>query len=420
MAFPVTPLRIEVVATGNELLDGGVVDTNTNRLALAMQPLGFRILRTTVVPDSKEEIHRAVTDAVIRSDLVFISGGLGPTTDDITLEVVAKAFGSKLIEDAHAKMNVLRRLKAWGRKRPNRGHRKQFFIPDGATVLRNSQGTAPGIHWQLGDRDVFFLPGVPNEFELIVRTEILPILKKKFASAGSNSKEFLYLFKVFWKPESELNELMRKLKIASPKTKVGFRTKLPENHIKLLISANNERAAEKVVAPIRKMLKKKLGSALFSEGSMSFEEGVLDYLRKKKWTLALAESCTGGLTASMITKVSGSSAFFERGYITYSNLAKEQLLGVRAETLKSFGAVSQQTAIEMAEGARHRAQVDVAVAITGIAGPTGGTKAKPVGTIWIAASTKNATRTRLLQLPFSREMNQRFSAYAALQMIKDL
>ncbi len=405
---------IEVIATGNELLDGTISDTNTQRLALKLRPLGLKIRRSSVVTDDPAEISRALALAVSRSDVVIVSGGLGPTTDDLTLDVAAKTFGSKMISSVQARRNVLNRVKKLKRKF-NAGHEKQSMIPQGADVLANDEGTAPAISWKLGDRRMFFLPGVPREFDHVLDRHLMPFFSRMRAPVAN----FLFVLKIFGVPESELNEWARRQKL--PKgVSVGFRTRLPENHLKFEVTARNEAAARRLIAPLVAKVRKQFGSLFFSMGEESFEEVILAQLLKQKKQIAIAESCTGGLVSSMLTSVSGASAILNRSFVVYSNQSKMDLLGVKEETLNKHGAVSEQTAREMALGAMKRSGVDKAVSITGIAGPLGGTKQKPVGTVWLAVATRKGIRSQLLQLGLAnRDLIQKFSAYQALRLLAE-
>lgn len=403
-------LSIEFIATGNELLDGTTSDTNTQRLALSLKSLGLMISRTTVIQDDAAVISKTFVEAATRSSVVIVSGGLGPTTDDITIEVAAKTFGAKLVSNSKALSNVKNRLRFLKRK-PNPGNLKQALIPAGAKVLMNSEGTAPGIQWPVGDVTFFFLPGVPREFDFILKHSLMPFFEKH----ATKLRSYVFPLGVFGVPESEMSEWVKTIRIPKD-VYVGFRTHLPENYIKWEVTASSRSKAERIVQKLNRLAQKKYGSRVF--GTM-FSESVLSTLLKKRKTVAFAESCTGGLASSMLTSVSGSSAVYQRGYVVYSNRSKSDLLGVSEITLQKHGAVSEETAIEMAVGARTISDVDLAVAITGIAGPTGGTPGKPVGTVWIAVSSKKAVKTKLLRLPFNRDLNQKVSAYWALQLLKE-
>lgn len=406
--------RIEVVATGNELLDGSICDRHTQSLAQALAEFGIQIERTQIVRDQDAAIAKALLDAGIQSKVVIVTGGLGPTEDDRTLEVAAKAFGSRLVEDAKAKKNVLTRLKRFNRKVINDGHRKMMLIPKGSKVLNNPEGAAPAVQWDIGDRTYFFLPGVPTEFRYVLQKHLLPWFQKRAGSEG----EHRFVYKLLGVPESELNEWTRKQKIPAG-VELGFRTHLPENHLKFFVRAKSRAEAQKKVKSLEKKLEKDYGSKVFARDDGSFEDSVLQRLKKQKRKVALAESCTAGLATSMLGSVSGASEVLERSFITYSNESKMELLGVSETTLKKYGAVSAEVAVEMALGALKNSWATVAVSITGIAGPTGGSKKKPVGLIYMARAQKGKSKPEVkeLRLGFSRDLNQRMTAYLALDWL---
>lgn len=413
MAAVLGHLSIEVIATGNELLDGTTSDTNTQRLALFLKEFGLKIHRTTVILDDPNAISRALVEAITRSDVVLVSGGLGPTTDDITLDVAARTFGVPMIKSSEALKNVNARLKRFNRK-SNPGNLKQAFIPKGSEVLRNAEGTAPGISWKVGDRQLFFLPGVPRELLHLLDEHLRPWFHARREKMG----EHLVTLKIFGFPESEISEWIKKQKLPEG-VNVGFRTHWPENHIKFDVKARNSIEAQRRLKPIISKCRAHFKDKLFSLEGEKFEEVVLKDLVRKRLKVAIAESCTGGLATSMLTSVAGSSAVLERSFVTYSNESKEELLGVRSETLKKYGAVSKEVATEMAAGALKKSKAHIAVAITGIAGPSGGTKQKPVGTVWLAFAKKGKpVQSRLLRLGPSREFNQKYSAYTALQWLR--
>jgi nicotinamide-nucleotide amidase len=332
-----------------------------------------------------------------------------------TLETVANAFGRKMVFSKAAEKNVLSRLKRLRRFKPGPGHKKQMLIPEGAKVLDNLEGSAPGIRLQIGETCLFFLPGVPREYDFILNKHLFPFFEKYAAL----EREHLFIYKIFGWPESAINDFVHSLRIPDS-VAVGFRTTLPENHLKLMVRASDRSSAEKKIDRLVKKIKSHFGSSLFSEGDMTFEEAILKQLLQQKAIVSIAESCTGGLVSSMITKVSGSSAVLDRSFITYSNQAKMDLLGVSVESLKKHGAVSEQVVCEMAQGSLKRSRATKSVAISGIAGPTGGTKLKPVGTIWIAASSSRKTLTKKLTLPFARELNQKYAAYEALKLLTSI
>jgi len=407
--------RIEVLATGNELLDGSIVDIHSRAIGNALRSLGLKLSRITTVADDRQDIREQLIALGSRSRVVIVTGGLGPTIDDLTLDVAAETFGSVLVKDPTATKNVLKLLKRHRRKM-NVGHKKMMLIPKGSKALWNLEGTAPAVRWDVGDRTFFFLPGVPREFKFCFEEHVLEFLKTLAPEEG----EYLIVLKVIGWPESVLDLMTRKIKWPSG-VDIGFRTTLPENHIKVRVRATSYAAAlKKVYKPIQ-ILRKKLGKALFSEELDADFQGVfLSEMLKKKRVLATAESCTGGLIGQLVTSVPGSSKVFDRGFIVYSNQAKQEILGVREKTLQKYGAVSEECVQEMLDGVLERSDANAAIAISGIAGPTGGSPQKPVGTIWIGAANGKIRKTKLLKLPFSRENNQKYSAYAAMQLLREI
>jgi len=407
--------RIEILATGNELLDGSIVDSHSRTIGKALRPLGLKISRVTTIADDRNDIREQLIALGSRSRVVIVTGGLGPTIDDLTLEVAAETFGSYLVKDPAATKNVLSLLKRHRRKM-NAGHKKMMLVPKGSKALWNIEGTAPAVRWDIGDRTYFFLPGVPREFKFCFDEHVLPFLKTIAPKEG----EYLVLLKVLGWPESVLDLMTRKIRWPAG-VDIGFRTTLPENHIKIRVRASSYAAAIKKVSRPIQILRKKLGKSLFSEDAdADFQNVFLQDMLKKKKVLSTAESCTGGLISQLVTSASGSSKIFDRGFIVYSNEAKHEILGVRKKTLQKFGAVSEECVMELLDGALEKSAANTAIAISGIAGPTGGTAQKPVGTIWIGAANGKVRRTKLLKLSFSRENNQKYSAYAALQLLREI
>ncbi|PIR23804.1 MAG: hypothetical protein COV44_00920 [Deltaproteobacteria bacterium CG11_big_fil_rev_8_21_14_0_20_45_16] len=404
--FPV----IEMLATGNELLDGSISDKHVQNFGGALRQLGLELSSVTIVPDNFEVLRKQLLTSMLRADVLLVSGGLGPTSDDLTLEVAAPTFGSRMTHSARAEANVLARLKRRGLMQLNASHKKMCLIPEGSEVLSNEEGAAPAVAWQIGDKKIFFLPGPPIEFTHVLQQHVLPYL----SSVAPKMREYLFVYKIFGWPESELNELMKKFEIPHD-VQVGYRTKIPENHIKLFVKASSREMAAERIAKLEGQIVKAVGSKLFARDAISFEEAMLKKFIDQRMTISLAESCTGGLTTSLITSVPGSSKILDRSFITYSNESKVELLGVKATTLEEFGAVSEEVAREMAQGALEHSRASHAAAITGIAGPDGGTPQKPVGTICFAWATKEGScRSQRVQLSFDRSMNQLYSAYLAL------
>lgn len=410
--------RFEVIATGNEILDASILDRHTHSIGAALRERGWRLQRAQTLPDSFQVLSQALLEAALRSEVVFVTGGLGPTSDDLSLEVAAKTFDRPMIETPAAKKNVLDRMKVLGRKELNAGHKKQMLAPKGAVVLKNLEGSAPGIELSVGACCFYFLPGVPKEFRYVFENQVLPRIDKKF-KAQTTSKNFI--LKVFGWPESELNQLISKLKFPAF-AEFAYRTHFPENHIKIKVPSRLSSLDRNQFDSKFKRLVKHLEKDIFSRSwEESFEESCVQKFLKKKMILSVAESCTGGLVSSMITKVSGSSKVLDRAFVTYSNEAKMDLLGVKAASLKKFGAVSPQVVREMAEGALKNSRAARSVSISGIAGPTGGTKQKPVGTVCFGLADRRF-KTKVYRASFfglSREEVQKKSAYVALSWLLD-
>lgn len=407
-------LKIECIATGNELLDGSICDGHSHHVAGRLRELGLSLSRSTQLPDDEEVLSKAFQEAAARSDIVIVTGGLGPTSDDLSLEVASRSFGAKLVKDAVAEKSVQKRIRVLGRKL-NAGHRKQMWIPQGSKAVLNPEGTAPFVWWKLPQSQFFFLPGVPAEFDFGFENVVLKAIQKL---VSGTSKKHLFVFKVFGRAESELNEKMKTLKC--PKlVEIGFRTSLPENHIKLWVEAPTQALAEKRISPLRSKLKKELGLSLFSLDGSRLEEVFLKELVSKRKRLVLAESCTGGLLSSLITSVPGSSKILDRSFITYSNEAKQELLGVKSSSLSRYGAVSEQVSAEMAQGALKASKANLALSITGIAGPGRGHSKKPVGLVWMSLCSSRGVQSKRFLFPFDRSLNQKFSAYAAIQMARE-
>lgn len=412
-------LKIEIIATGNELLDGSTLDRHTQSIALALKKRGLRIHRMQMLPDDLEVLSRAFAEAAIRSRVVMVIGGLGPTEDDLSLEVASKTFKRPLMFSKAAEKNVLARMKQLGRTKLNEGHRKQMLIPEGSQVLVNQEGTAPGIELPLGNCTFYFLPGVPAEFSEVFYKSVLNRLDRNFQLREENQRD--YILKIFGWPESELNLLVRKYKLPEG-VEVGFRTHFPENHIKFRLQGDFNSSKRREFEKLLSKLRNELGSAVFSENAEeTFEESFLRKLLPQKLKLCFAESCTGGLATAMLTRVPGSSKVLERGFVVYSNEAKRELLGVRAETLEKHGAVSEEVVKEMALGALKNSKADRAVSISGIAGPSGGSPQKPVGTVWFGyADQEGELKAHKIYLQGrERAEVQLYSAYFALHYIAE-
>ncbi len=410
-------MRIEMIATGEELLDGRVTNTNARDLAAELKFHGLGLSQVTTVGDDPAVLLATFREVAQRADVAIVTGGLGPTDDDRTAAVLAEQAGVDLV----LYPEWMERLNAYfGRlQRPmSESNKKQAYLPEGSEMIDNPSGTAAGISMEIDGCVFFALPGVPREMRQMMQASIIPIVLKM--TGGAVSPPATYTFKTFGLGESKATDRLASLYPLPTGVDIGFRAKLPEVHLTLkifpdLVDGDVETHLNRYCKEIRE----RLGAAIFTENAdESFVGSLGRLLREKGWTLAMAESCTGGMVGSMLTEEGGSSTFFRASVVTYSNEAKRDLLGVEQALLDEYGAVSEPVARAMAEGARRVALADIAASITGVAGPSGGTPEKPVGTVHVAVATATETEHFQLRLTGSRERIRVLSAYGALQMIR--
>lgn len=383
-------MNAELIAVGTELLMGQIANTDGQYLTDRLSSLGVNVHFHTVVGDNDARLGEVLRLAFSRSDCVILTGGLGPTYDDMTKETVAAAFGLPLVEDAEA----MRRLEDYFTKRGRimtPSNRKQAMLPQGAMPLYNNWGTAPGVLIEQDGKIAVMLPGPPREMQPMFETYVAPYLKKK--SGASVVSEYIHLFGI---GEAEAEKRVSDL-TASANPTIAPYVSTGEMLFRLSARAENDEAAKAMIAPLKKELYARFGDTIYGEGrDMSLPQCVLQLLSQKGYTLAIAESCTGGMVSSAITDLPGASSVFLYGAVTYANEAKVRALAVSEETLARVGAVSEETALQMARGVRLTAKSDIGVSTTGIAGPGGGSAEKPVGTVYIAISTeKKETACRL-------------------------
>jgi nicotinamide-nucleotide amidase len=377
-------MKIEIITTGDELMSGLTLDTNFSRAADALTSLGFDVAYNTTVGDLQDRIAYAFKIAQQRADAVVVSGGLGPTEDDLTAEVAAEYFGSPLEYNESAYRKLAEMLHKRGRE-INESNKKQVYLPACSTVLENNWGTAPGFQIESEGTVFFFLPGVPKEFDAMLGEYVIPELEER---GRGRKKRAMKLVKTFGLPESEVAE--RLSGIEREGVTLGYRSHRREIHLRVCAFADTEPDANTLTEEFIGEIQSRIGEYVFTTQGELLEEVVGRLLLKKSMTLAAAESCTGGLLSSRITDVPGSSAYFLEGVITYSNEAKQRQLGVPSALLESHGAVSAPVVEAMARGVRELSGSDIGVAISGIAGPGGGTAEKPVGTVYIGLDVKGA------------------------------
>jgi len=405
-------MRIELLTTGTELLLGTTQNTHGAWLGQELFKLGLRIQRQVTVPDGPA-VEAAMADAVEEADVLIVTGGLGPTSDDLTRESIAAVLGLEMVEDELALRTLLAFFAQRGKVMAD-ANRKQAMVPVGADVLPNANGTAPGLYLPprlSGGRNcaVFLLPGPPSELYPMVQGEVLPRLK---ALSGLEVVPAMLEMRFVGVGESDFHQGVDEELTGIAGLEVGYCARLGEVDLRLV-------GTEEAIAAGREIALREFAAELVSEDGATLEEAVVRLLAAQGKTVATAESCTGGLIANRITDVSGSSEVFRYGYVTYANEAKRDLLGVRWEDLEEHGAVSEPVARQMAEGALRNADADVAVAVTGIAGPTGGSKEKPVGTVFIAVAVKGGETRVVRQLhPRSRVSFKRAVSQAALDLVR--
>jgi nicotinamide-nucleotide amidase len=404
-------MRTIVINTGTELLLGDVLNSHLSFIAREIFPLGLRIERQTTVPDG-EAIRDAIAESLGSVDIIFITGGLGPTTDDITREVTANLLGLKLQHDPAILRAIEERAARRGFRLTDRVAR-QADVPEGATVLPNEHGSAPGLYLAADTATkrphFFLLPGPPRELHPMFRDSVLPILR---GIAPADRRVARRMFRIARMGESLVEEAVGAQLLELAGLELGYCARPGEMDLRLIGEAAVLDRAEQIV-------REKLGAAIFSTDGTDLEEAVVKLLTARKQTLAVAESCTGGYLAHRITNVPGASAVLLAGYVTYSNEAKSAMLDVDPDLIFKQGAVSREVARAMAEGARDQAKADFALATTGIAGPSGGTEEKPVGTVFIAlAASDKRTKVKHLFFPDDRPTFKELTTQTALEMLR--
>jgi len=407
-------MKICFLAIGDELLNGRISEANGRFLASQVSALGLNLNYLMMVGDDEVEIVRAFDFLSQNSDALICTGGLGPTPDDLTTEVFAKFAGLDLEFHQEILEQIEARFKLRGMQMPLT-NKKQALIPKGARIIPNNFGTAPGYEFEKDGKHWFFFPGVPSEFQQMAKEFLLPRLMELEGAKKSVKVKTLLVYGI---PESGIAERLNKITFA-PELKLAYLPEFPRIHLRLSVVLLDEARAEKIVSESAQMIKSALGEYVISEDDEPLERTVGNLLKTRGLRLATAESCTGGLVAKRLTDIPGSSDYFLGGFVTYANELKIRELGVSAELLKEKGAVCAEVAIAMAKGARERTGSDIAISTTGVAGPTGGTKDKPVGTVFMAlADDKGIWSQRFQFLPISREAVRALSAETALEIIR--
>lgn len=404
---------VEFIFVGTELLLGNIVNTNAAYLSEKCAGLGLSCYYQTVVGDNESRLTGVLQMAMDRSDIVILSGGLGPTEDDLTKEVAAKVCGRTLYMHEPSRMALESYFVKRGIELTDNNW-KQAMMPEGAIVLENHNGTAPGAVIEADKAKVILLPGPPNELHPMFEESVAPYLM-----GLTNQVIFSQTVKICGVGESKAETMVKDLIDAQTNPTLATYAKTGEVHIRVTANADTEENAMKLIKPVVKELKDRFGKAVYTtEEDTTLEKAVVELLVSKDLTITCAESCTGGLLSGRLINVSGVSDVYKAGFVTYSNKAKHRLIGVKKSTLKKYGAVSPETAREMAEGAACAAKSDVAISVTGIAGPDGGTEEKPVGLVYIGCSVKGKVTVKKYQFSGSRSKIRESAVAAALTLLR--
>ncbi len=410
-------MKLHLLLTGNELMSGNTVDSNSARIAQQLAYCGLRVARKVTVGDDLDLLVNEIKQASEASDILIVNGGLGPTVDDLTPQALALAAGVQLQEHPEASEHV----KNWCERRGaacNAANMKQAMLPAGTEIVANPVGSAVGFSLELNGCLVICTPGVPSELTAMLKQAITPLLQARFPGVASPS---ILRLKIFGIGESSLQQRVNDALPDWPKeVDLGFRAGAPLLEIKLTI---NDASHEKLRGQCEQQLYELFGDHIIGNDDITLAESVIDLLKKADAKLTTAESCTGGLIASLITEVAGASQVFEAGVVSYSNAIKHSMLDVAETDLLEYGAVSETVVKQMAQGALAIANADgintdYAIAVSGVAGPDGGSDDKPVGTAWIAWGHKDNIKTRQLYLPVERKLFQTMIAALALDLIR--
>jgi nicotinamide-nucleotide amidase len=407
-------VNVEIINTGSELMLGRVLNTHQQFLCRRLADLGHLVTRQVAIADDGREIQNAVRESLGRADCIITTGGLGPTSDDITRELIAELLGRKLVQNLDVLAHIENYFAKRGRPRPEKTS-VETFVPEGAEVFINKNGTAPGLAIKVGSKAqwLVMLPGPPRELRPMFDDYVVALLKREFADE-------IFVCRTLRSTgvgESRVQEAIEKFlePLLARGLGIGYCARPGSVDVRLTATGAD---AQNTVGEAEKIVERLLGAHIFGRDDEEIEGVAVKLLTEKKKTLALAESCTGGNIAHRITNVPGASAIFLGGVVSYANSVKEQFVGVKKETLEQFGAVSEEVAREMAPGAREKFQSDFAIAVTGIAGPGGGSAEKPVGTVFIALADAKKVEVKKFLNPWDRATFKEVTATQALELLR--
>lgn len=404
-------MKAEMIAVGTEILLGQIVNTNAQFISQQFAGLGVDLYYETVIGDNVLRLKEALGIAFARVDLVILTGGLGPTKDDLTKETVAEYFGAALEMHQPSLAEISGYFQRVGRPMTE-NNKKQAMLPQGCIVMKNNHGTAPGCILEKDGKTAVMLPGPPTEMKFMFLESVVPYLKSKSTDVIASKS-----VRLFGTGESAVETQVRDLMERQNPTVAPY-AKEGEVELRVTAKASAQEEAEALIAPAVREIQNRLGEFVYGYDEDTLESVTVEFLKQNGLTVSTAESCTGGLIAGAITEVPGSSEVFGFGVVTYANQAKVQMAGVRAETLEKYGAVSPQTAEEMARGIREKSGSDLGVSATGIAGPDGGSEEKPVGLVYIALAGPKRTVCRKLNLNGNRASVRKLTKMNVLDMIR--
>lgn len=407
-------MTAEILAVGTELLMGQIANTNAQFISQRLAELGISVYFHSVVGDNPVRLEETLKRALERSDIVITTGGLGPTKDDLTKEVIANTMNRKLVFHEE----IFEQVREFFMRKHRvmvKNNEKQAYLPDNSLIIPNPNGTAPGCIIEEGNKAVIMLPGPPKEMQPMFNDTVFPYLKQKTGLVLVSK-----MLKIFGIGESEMESRLIDLVEKQSNPTIAPYVSQGEVTVRVTARCADREEATKLLSPVVNEIKKRLGSFVYAEDGESLEEVVFKLLRENKLVAATAESCTGGLLAGRITSLPGASGVFERGFITYSNQSKVDELGVRQETIDKFGAVSRETALEMVNGLRKKTSAQVCISITGIAGPNGGTPDKPVGLVYIGVSVGDRVVCQSFELMGNRERIRNDACMRALDIVRRL
>jgi nicotinamide-nucleotide amidase len=408
--------NVSIITIGDELLIGQVVDTNSAWMAQELNKAGIRVKRRVAVGDVWDEIWKALDEEAAQVDVVLITGGLGPTADDITKPLLCKYFGGKLVTNEGALTNVEYLFEKVFKRELTERNRKQAEVPDVCTVLQNKRGTAPGMLFEKAGKFFVSMPGVPHEMQGMMTDDVIPFLREKF-SVNHIAHRTLLTFGI---GESTLADLIQDFEEALPPgIKLAYLPNYGMVRLRLTANAAGREEMEKMVNDKFEQLQGLVKSYLVTNEDEPMEKVLGKLLSQKKKTLSTAESCTGGYIAHLLTSLPGSSGFYDGSVVSYANKVKKELLGVDENTLLSEGAVSEAVVLEMVRGVIQTIKTDYAIAVSGIMGPDGGTEEKPVGTVWIAVGNAQQQQARKFHFRFNRQRTIQLTAVNALNLMRE-